>query len=142
MGFDLQSHKATIFNEGADTWSTTRLATIGLAVKNALLIPDKTANQYLFISSFTVSQRQVLTSLENAERQKWEAIHVDAEEQKRVGLEKMANGDFSGALALIRYINCVHGHGGNFAEYEEGANRLLELPEESLDEAVVEILRE
>lgn len=142
MGFDLQSHKATIFNEGADTWSTTKLATIGLAVKNTLLIPDKTANQYLFISSFTVSQRQVLTSLENAERQKWEATHVDAEEQKRVGLEKMANGDFSGALSLIRYINCVHGHGGNFAEYEECANRLLELPEESLDEAVVELLRE
>jgi len=140
MGFNLKEHKATIFNEGKDTWSTSKLGTIGLAVKNAMLIPEKTANKYLFIDSFTVSQSQVLASLEKANGKKWEVIQVDAEEQKGIGLEKMSKGDFSGAMSLIRYINCVHGHGGNFAEYEESANRLLSLPEQSLDEAVTELL--
>lgn len=141
MGFDLAERKATLFDAGDAPWSTSTLRTIGLAVKNALLIPDKTANKYLFIDSFTVSQRQVVASLEAAEGQKWAVSHVDAEEQKRVGLKKMARGDFSGALPLIRYINCVEGHGGNFAEYEESANGMLELPEEELDEAVRELLR-
>lgn len=142
MGFDLAARKATLFNDGAATWSTSKLRTIGLAVKNALLIPDQTANRYLFIDSFTVSQRQVVAALENAEGEKWTVEHVDAEEQKRECMEKMAKGDFGGALPLIRYINCVQGHGGDFAEYRESANGLLGLPrEESLDEAVRELLR-
>jgi len=55
MGYDLKEHKATIFNHGNDTWSTLILTMIGLAVKNAMLIPEKTANKYIFIDSFTVS---------------------------------------------------------------------------------------
>ena len=141
MGFDLKEHKATIFNHGNDAWSTSTLATIGLAVKNAMLIPEKTANKYLFIDSFTVSQIQVLASLEKATGKKWEVTHVDAEEEKKMGMEKMSKGDLSGAMSLIRYINCVNGHGGNYAEYEESANKLLSLPKQSLDEVVAEILK-
>ena len=45
MGFNLKEQKVTLFNQGKDIWSTTMLHTIGLAVKNALLLPDKTANR-------------------------------------------------------------------------------------------------
>ncbi|KAL9042583.1 MAG: hypothetical protein Q9214_003734, partial [Letrouitia sp. 1 TL-2023] len=130
----------SLFNSGKDTWSTTTMPTIGLAVKNALLIPEKTANRYLFIDSFTVSQNQVLASFEKATGKKWEVEQVDAEAMKNLGLEKMSKGDFSGAMSLIRYINCVHGHGGNYAEYESTANELLSLPKESLDDAVAKVL--
>ena len=140
MGFDIRQHKATMYNEGNDTWSTTKLSSIGLAVKNAMLLPDKTANKYLFIDSFTVSQRQVLASFEKVTGRKWEVNQVNAEEQKKIGREKMSRGDFSGAMLLIRYINCVHGHGGNYAEYEETANALLSLPKETLDASVAELL--
>jgi len=141
MGFDLKEHKATIFNHGNDAWSTSTLATIGLAVKNAMLIPEKTANKYLFIDSFTVSQIQVLASLEKATGKKWEVTHVDAEEEKKMGMEKMSKGDLSGAMSLIRYINCVEGHGGNFIQYEESAKELLSLPKQTLDDVVAEIVK-
>jgi hypothetical protein len=141
MGFDLKGHKATIFNHGNDTWSTSTQATIGLAVKNAMLIPDKTANKYMFIDSFTVSQNQVLESLEKITDKKWEVIHADAEEEKRKGFEKMSSGDFSGAMSLIRYINCVDGHGGNYIEYEESADELLSLPNQTLEEVLAEIVK-
>lgn len=141
LGFDLKERKATILNDGNDMWSTTILTTVGLAVKNAMLIPEKTANKYMFIDSFTVSQNQVLASLEKATGEKWEVTHVDAEEEKKAGLEKMAKGDFSGALALIRYVNCVDGHGGNYMLSEEGANELLSLPKQNLDEVVAEIVK-
>jgi len=140
MGFHVEEHKVSLFNGGKDTWSTTTLGTIGLAVKNALLVPDKTANKYLFIDSFTVSQNEVVVSLEKATGKTWERQQVNAEEMKRVGLEKISKGDFSGAMLLIRYINCVHGHGGNYAEYESTANGLLGLPTETLDEEVKNIV--
>lgn len=141
MGYNLKEHKATIFNHGNDAWSTTSIATIGLAVKNALLIPDKTANKYLYIHSFTVSQNQILASFEKATGTKWEATHVDAEDEKKTGYEKLSKGDFSGAVSLIRYINCVDGHGGNYANHQESANELLSLPKQTLDEVISEIVK-
>jgi uncharacterized protein YjiS (DUF1127 family) len=141
MGHDIKEQKALVFNDGGDAWSTTTRPTIGLAVKNAMLIPEKTANRYLYIDSFTVSQNQVVASLERATGKKWETAYVDAEEQKKAGLEKMAKGDFSGAMSLIRYINCVNGHGGNYIEYEQSANELLSLPQQTLDDVVAEILQ-
>ena len=141
MGFNLKEHKATIFNHGNDTWSTSTFATIGQAVTNALLIPNKTANKYLFIDSFTISQNQVLASFEKATGAKWEVTRVDAEEEKKKGFEKISQGDFSGAMSLIRYINCVDGHGGNYAEYRETANELLSLPKQTLDEALAKVVK-
>lgn len=141
LGYNLKEQKATVFSHGNDTWSTTRLTTIGLAVKNAMLIPDQTANRYLYIDSFTVSQNQVLASLEKVAGKKWEVTHADAEEAKKTGLEKMSKGDFSGAMSLIRYINFVDGNGGNYIEYEKSANELLSLPKQTLDEVVEEIVK-
>jgi len=141
MGYDLKEHKATIVNDGNDTWSTTTFAAIGAAVRNSMLIPEKTANKYIFIASFTVSQNDVLASLEKATGKKWEVKHVDGEEDKKIGLEKMSKGDFSGAPLLIRYMNCVDGHGGNYMNYKEGANELLSLPKQTLDEVVGEIVK-
>jgi hypothetical protein len=140
LGHDITEQKVLIFNDGKTAWCTTTSSTIGLAVKNALLIPEKTANQYLYINSFTVSQNQVLASLEKATGKKWQATYVDAEEQKKAGLEKMSKGDFSGAMSLIRYICTVPGYGGNFAEYERTANELLCLPKQTLDEVVADVL--
>ncbi|TEY61528.1 hypothetical protein BOTCAL_0167g00030 [Botryotinia calthae] len=136
MGFDLKEHKAVIYNKGKDAYSTTTIASIGTALKNALLHPEETANKYLFISSFRVSQNQILASLEKATGKKWDVTYVDTEEQKKIGMEKIKKRDFSGGVALIRYINFVKGYGGDYGEYEEISNGLLGVQKEDLDEAV------
>ena len=141
MGFDLSARRATIFNDGDGKWSTTTFGSVGLAVKNALLVPEQTANRYLYVDSFTLSQNDVLKSLEKATGSTWDATHVDAEGQKAAGLAKMASGDFSGAMSLIRYINTVEGHGGNFVTYRESANELLSLPKLDLDEVIAGIVK-
>ena len=141
MGFDIPSKTATIFNDGEARWSTTTLSTIGLAVKNALLLPEKTSNKYLFINSFTVSSNHVFRSLEKSTGTKWKVTKVDAEQQKRAGMEKMASADFSGGMTLIRYLNQVEGHGADFTTYEEGSNGLLSLPKENLDDVIAGIVR-
>lgn len=142
LGFDLKEHKATIFNDGNQPFSTTTLATISEAVANAMLIPEKTANKYLFIDSFTVTQNQVLASLEKANGVKWEIKHMDAELEKKNGQEKLSKGDFSGAMDLIRYINFVDGFGCDYMKHAEGANKLLSLPKQTLDEVVAETVQE
>lgn len=141
MGFNLANKSATIFGDGSGRWSTTTLGSIGLAVKNALLIPEKTANQYLHIHSFNVSQNDCLSSFEKATGCKWDTTRVDAEQQKREGMQKLAAGDFSGAMALIRFINTQEGHGGNYATYQPCANELLSLPSQSVDRVIADIVK-
>ena len=140
MGINLKEQKAIIYDDGNIVWSTTTYASIGQAVKNAMRAPE-TVNKYLFINSFTVSQNQVLESCEKISGKKWDVTHVAAEEQKKIGQRKVANGDLSGAMLLIRYINCVEGYGGNFAQYEKTSNELLSLPVETVDGVVAGIFQ-
>ena len=109
---------------------------VGLAVKNALLLPNETVNRYFCVEILTVSQSDVVGSLEKAMGNPWEREHVDAEEMKRSDLEKMSKGDDSGMVSLIRYVNCVPGHGGNYAEDRGTADGVLGLPNATLDEEV------
>jgi nucleoside-diphosphate-sugar epimerase len=142
MGFDLAAKRATINGSGTARWTTTRLDTIVLAVKNVLLKPDETANRHLYIDSFTVSFNEVLEACEKATGSKWEVTYEDPEEQKKLGLEKMAQGDVGMAsVLLLRYMASVPGHGMNHAEYKESANELLGLPKESLEDAIADILK-
>ncbi len=140
MGFDLQTRKATFVNDGEGKWSTTTLSTVGLAVKNVILDLEGTANQIVYVASFTVSQSDVLAALERVTGSSWELTKVDGEEQRRLGQEKFSKGDFSGAPLLLSYINCVEGHGGNFATYTETWNERLDLPKENLDEVLKKIV--
>ena len=140
IGFDLQGKKATIIGEGNVPWSTTTRASIGIAIKNALLNPEKTANKYLYINSFTVSQNQVLESLEKATGEKWDVTRIDGEDRKAVGLDKAAKGEMVGLLMLTQYATFTDGYGGNYAQYRENANELLGVPKVDLDEVVREVV--
>ena len=87
MGFDIILQKATIFGYGNDAWSTTTLSSIGLAVVNALKIPEQTANGYMYINSFNVSQNQVLASFQEVTGKKWtiETVGCRGAEKDRPG---------------------------------------------------------
>ena len=140
MGFDLKNRKATYINDGLGKWSTTTFPTVGLAIKNALIKADETANKIIYVHSFAVSQKHIKGSLEKATGSSWELAQVNGEEQKQLGLEKMSKGDFSGAPLLLSYINAVEGHGADYSTYKPLSNDLLDLPKENLDDVVAEIV--
>ncbi|KAF7951239.1 uncharacterized protein EAE97_002790 [Botrytis byssoidea] len=96
------------------------------------------SNTHYFIQKkpFHVSQNQILASLEKATDKKWDVAYVDAEEKKKIGIETMKKGDFSGAIGSIRYVNSVKGYGGDYTEYEEMSNKLLGVQGEDLDKVV------
>jgi hypothetical protein len=78
----MANHKATIWDSGDVKISTTTRATIGKAVAAVLAQPEKTANQFLFISSFEITQNELVASLEKATGVgKWDLEHISGDEQ-------------------------------------------------------------
>ncbi|KAK6819143.1 Oxidoreductase aprR [Aspergillus parasiticus] len=142
LGYNLSQQHATILNEGSDRWSATTRATVGLAVKNSLLIPEKTSNRYLFIDTVTVSQTDVLLALQKMTGTEWGVDYVDAEEQKHIALGNLSKGHLIGIPMLMRYITCVNGYGGNYLDYETSANEILSLPVRNVDEVITSILKD
>ena len=137
MGFSPTSHSATICRPGTMKWATTRLATIGLAVKNTLLLPEKTANRYLYIASFMASYDEIIAAFEKAQGVKWQVEYVDPEEQRALGRKKMDEGkEYEAALLLLRYMVSQEGYGGDYPTYRENGNEILGLPKETLEGVV------
>ena len=132
----MKTHTALIYDDGDIRVSYTNLDAIGEAVGAILRKPHETANKYLFISSFTVSQNEILASLEKTTASKWTVNRASTVEAEREGKEKLTNGDFSGVRSLLARIMYGADMGGDFEKKPALANKALGLPRESLDATV------
>ncbi|KAL9099209.1 MAG: hypothetical protein Q9187_009530 [Circinaria calcarea] len=140
LGFSIPTHTATIYDSGNTRIDTTTLPTIGTAVVKVLLQPSRTANRFIYISSFTTSQNEILAALETASGAKWEVRHEMTEALTTRGRERLEKGDMSAVPDLM--VATVYGkdRGSAYNEEEELANEMLGLPKESLEEVVKELL--
>ncbi|KAF2655306.1 NAD(P)-binding protein [Lophiostoma macrostomum CBS 122681] len=104
LGFNAQSKTATLVDNGVAQFSATNLRTIGQALVRSLQSSnlDATKNQYVYISSFTTSQADLLSLIEKITGAKWTVENVSSAELKKRGDEKLAKQDFSGIPDLIR----------------------------------------
>lgn len=75
-----------------------------------------------------------MASLEKATGEKWTVNKASTAEAERDGKEKMAKGDFSGIRSVLARLMFGGGTGGNFDKESDLANKLLDLPHETLDE--------
>jgi uncharacterized protein YbjT (DUF2867 family) len=101
LGFNAADKAATLYDNGAATFSTTNLHTIGLAVVKALENAEATKNQYVYISGFQTSQKQILEAAEKITGQKWTVTNASSKATIEEGRAKLAKGDFSGIGNLI-----------------------------------------
>jgi hypothetical protein len=137
MGFNHQTHTATIFDSGDQPYEATNLRQIGRAVASTLLNLQETQNKYVYINSFTVTQNRVLAGLENATKKKWVVRRDTVERLAASGTEKINNGDVgTGTVEII--TAAIYGRGGvnNFREKTEKWKRILGLPDEDLDTVI------
>jgi hypothetical protein len=141
LGIDLKTHKVTVYDSGNVKFSTTMMATVGRAVANILLDAEKSANKYLYISSFEVSENEILASLESAMGKTFERTHVNSDDQIRIGREEMAVGNLGGMVKLLLSSIFKGGLGANFAEEATLSNEVLGLPKENLDDAIAGIVK-
>ena len=140
-GFDLQAHKATIFDSGDSQFSTTTLPTIGQAVRSIMHHPDETANKFVYVASVTTSQNGILKALEQATGRKWEVEHASMAERAKTGQEKLRNGDiYPGVIDLIQASVFDERRGANYAKTRGLGNEMLGLPEETLEGMVKALL--
>ncbi|CEL07340.1 Putative NmrA-like protein [Aspergillus calidoustus] len=139
FGFDLESKTATLIDGGTSVFTTTNLPTIGRALVAILDHAEETKNQYIFLSSFNVSQRDILDVVEKVDGQKWTVQHVTSEEVIDRGKRRLAAGDFAGIMDLTT--------GGAFGTQALGDesrhgfwNDRLDLAKDDMEQIIRELL--
>lgn len=141
-GFDLAAHKATLYDHGTTKFDTTTLSTVGDSVASILSRPDKYANERLYITSFTISQQDILLALErNDPSVKLQTTEASTAEYIQGGHEKIGKGDYSGILDLIFGTTFQKGHGSEYSSGRKISNQELGLEREDLVKVVGEVVQ-
>lgn len=140
-GIDLANKSIDIFDSGNQKVSTTSLVFLAEGIAAVLKHPDETANQYINIIEFDVTQNQLLKLFEEETGAKWTVNHKTADEVNEEGKKKLAaGGRFPFEEFLIKYhFADVPGH----SIPEEGkANKVLKLPQSDLRDFVKGYIKE
>ncbi|KAL9118619.1 MAG: hypothetical protein Q9187_004832 [Circinaria calcarea] len=140
VGFNINTKEAAIFDDGNRKFSTSNLSQVGNAVVAVLLKPEETANQFIYIDSFTATQNEILTELEKATGEKWKVTESTTEAAKTEGQALFAKGDFSGLLLLLNVLFLGEGYGSYFAKEAVLGNEKLGLPKQDLVSTVATLV--
>lgn len=143
-GFDIKGRKATLYDVGEHPINTSTLPQCGRALAALLSLPESGSspsladwkNKPLFLSSFHISQRDMLNSLERATNTTdadWSITQEPTDQRFRDGMAEMGKGDWMG-FAKALYAQGFSPRG--VAEFETRSglhNSILGLPKEDLD---------
>ena len=139
-GFDITNKKAVIFDNGTSKFDTTTLSTVGDAVASVLAKPERFVNEYVYISSFTTSQSEILAALKRVTGLDWAVEHKSAEDYKKEGKEKLAAGNPYGTYDLIFAAMFQSGNGADFSSHRKISNKELGLQVEDLGKVTKEVV--
>ncbi|KAK6223743.1 CipA protein [Colletotrichum tabaci] len=147
FGFDLKSRTVTLYDDGRKAIDISTWAQCGRAVASLLsqkILPeddnDKSTtisqfdNKTVFVSSFRVSQRDILDSVmrvTGTADSDWKLEHENSEKRYKDGVDELNQGKQDGFLKML-YARVFQPSGD--ADFESD-NDLLSLPVEDLDEA-------
>ncbi|KAE9994810.1 hypothetical protein EG327_000023 [Venturia inaequalis] len=135
LGYNIANKTATIWDSGDVPFSGTNLSTIGTGLV-ALLSKDvdASANKYVYISSHTVSQNEILAGLEKITGEKFTVTKQDSKKVIEESHKKLGAGDYSVIPPLI--LAAAYGPDalGDFTKVDGGLwNERLGLAKEDLD---------
>jgi hypothetical protein len=141
LGFNIKERKATIFDGGDVPFSGSTLKQIGKGLVAMLSTPElveESANKYVYITSFTVTQNELLRRFEKLTGDKWTVEHVKTDPIHQESTEKFKKGDRSAIGALIQ--TAVFSD-EKLADFSDRAwDQKLGLPREDLDETLAALL--
>lgn len=150
-GFDIANRKVEFIDDGNTKINTITWEQSGRAIASLLglkELPDdendklptisRWRNDILFVSSFLVSQRDILASLNRvlgSQESDWEIKSEPSQERHARGLKELQSGNHMGFPTAL-YTRAFFSSGeGNYEDKHGLANDVLGLPKESLDEA-------
>nr|XP_023908591.1 uncharacterized protein LOC112020264 [Quercus suber]POF15520.1 hypothetical protein CFP56_48715 [Quercus suber] len=135
--------RADVLDAGETRFSLSTLAQIGRATAAVLVNADATRNKMLYVHSFLVSQRQVITAFEQATRQTWAVKTIDAREFEQRERARMTHDDAEvQAEATEELVWLLGTEDADWTTKENFAMRSLGLEEEDLQEQVERVVRE
>jgi NmrA-like family len=144
FGFNIKDRKVTFFDDGKTITNISTWAQCGRALAAFLSLPESGAspsvsewkNKSFYISSYHVSQRDILNSLHRVlgtTDKDWEIIYEPAEKRYKEGIEAMKMGSREG-FAKAMYSRVFYPNGdGDFESSKGISNELLGLPKEDMD---------
>lgn len=149
-GFDFTKCEVTLFDDGETKMSTTTWPQVGRAVAGLLSLPikpeghdkerclERFKNGHVYVSSFTVSQKDILDSVLRVTQTSiddWNVTKEPSHERYGNGIKAMKSGDRMG-FARMMYSRVFYPDDcGNFEKTKGTINELLGLPMEDIDEA-------
>ncbi len=150
-GFDFKNKTVTFFDDGNTHINTTTFRQCGRSVARLLalkVLPDDATdrspclahyrNRKIYISSFNVSQRDILNSVmrvTGTTLSDWKIEHEPSTSRYKAGMEAVQKGDLLGYVKLL-YARIFYQDGNGEFEVSKGLqNDVLGLPEEALDES-------
>lgn len=140
MGMNLKSPTAQIWDSGTNVFPTTLRSTVGLAVVAALLNPEATANKVLRISSFVISQNDLLAAVEKVTGKKYEITKVNSKEVIPVAQQALAKGDMeNGLFPLLLVVTFGGDEYGTDYTAKGSDNELLGLPKVDLVDVLTKL---
>ncbi|KAF9871975.1 hypothetical protein CkaCkLH20_10607 [Colletotrichum karsti] len=147
FGFDLDNHIATFYDDGKKAINTSTWAQCGRAVASLLglkVLPEDEDdesttisdfhNKTMFVSSFKISQRDMLDSIQrvtNTTDNDWRIYNEPTDERYKAGMREMDQGKREGFYKSM-YARVFYPSGD--ADFESDGDR-LGLPTEDLDES-------
>ncbi|KUJ10823.1 NmrA-like family protein [Mollisia scopiformis] len=137
LGTSIPNHTSTILDSGNESYATVTIPQLARAVVSTLSAPEKTANKYLTVTSFSTTQNEILAAAEKVTGQKFAVKRVGAQEWHREGLEQFGKGDFRGLGKLWGYFFWRDGEG--LVKDVGDDNGMLGLPREDLESVIREV---
>lgn len=127
---------------GEHKFTATTLTKVGEATAAVLLRPEETKNQYVQVSSFTLTQRLVRETLEKKSGGKFYMNEMTVAELFAVAKKYQEEGDKQGAYhRLVTAFVCSGNEGVCFPEKARHWNKVLGLDQkETLDEVIERVL--
>ncbi|KAF1945544.1 NAD(P)-binding protein [Clathrospora elynae] len=140
-GIDVAKREAVFFDKGTQRLNTSTWPQVGRAVASLISLPvsslDAYRNRMLYISSFALSQRDMLKAVQRATGttdSDWKITSEPTKQRYADAKEKMKSGDHS-AFVKALYTRYFIDEEGLYEKTHELANEKLGLPEEDLEEA-------
>ena len=152
-GFDIPGRAVTFFDDGNTRVNTSTWPQVGRAVARLLslkILPDddeddndgsaclsRYRNQNVYVSSFNVSQREMLESVMRVTGTAvgdWKIGYENSVERYQAGVEEMRKGNLRG-FAQLMYTRVFYQDGSGEFEASRGLlNEVLGLPREDIDD--------
>jgi len=138
LDIDYKNRTAELWNDGQTKFTGTKFSTIGKAIASILTNPEvaaATANQYVAIESFTVTQREIIAACEEITGDKFQLSAKNEEDEYAKAREGLAQGNQMAAIGIIKYLVLGPESWGDNRKAPGGVwNDKLHLPKDDLKE--------